>query len=72
MSTGDKNPNSINQVVDTFMTGGANDFSRYAALVGTALAGGALYYYLNNNKPQVDSIIDYKNQTRESEVKKEI
>ena len=41
------------------------------AAAGAALAGGALYYFLNimgKNKKKDDSLIDFKNQTREIKV----
>lgn len=44
-----------------------SDMARYFTYAGAALAGGALYYYLNNQGPQPVKLIDYKNQTREIE-----
>lgn len=46
----------------------AADVTRYFTYAGAALAGGALYYYLNNQGPQPVNLTDYSNQTREIEV----
>ena len=70
----DKNNNLYNKVASTIMENN-NDLSGYyttLAVTGAAVAGGALYYYLNQlnmkQKLECQNIIDFKKQTREVEV----
>lgn len=68
MSTENKDNTFLNQVASTFLSS-APEMSKYYAVAGAAIVGGALYYYLNTNtKSQRNNIIDYDNQTREPEV----
>lgn len=70
MSSDDKNQNLFNQLVTSFSgSAGLYDYGRFATIAGAALAGGALYYYLNSNKPQPLRLIDYQNQTHEVAVR---
>ena len=43
----------------------SSDMARYATYASAAVAGGALYYYLNTQGPQPVRLIDYKKQTCE-------
>lgn len=59
----------VNDLLSAFLgpAAASSDVARYFTYAGAALAGGALYYYLNNQGPQPVRLIDYKNQTREIE-----
>jgi hypothetical protein len=76
MSSDENNQNQgglLNQVANTILNVGANgnNITRYATIAGTALAGGALYYYMNRKGPKVADGIDYSNQSREVEVRRQ-
>lgn len=57
----------LNDLLSTFVgpAAASSDMARYFTYAGAAVAGGALYYYLNNQGPQPVKLIDYKNQTQE-------
>jgi hypothetical protein len=57
----------INQVANSLSNNSMGDMTRVVAMAGAAIAGGALYYYLNSTKPRPCTGIDYANQTREIE-----
>lgn len=59
MNTEDRKENILNQMTNSM------SLSSTVAAAGAAVAGGALYYYLNKGVPKPLSIIDYKCQTRE-------
>lgn len=59
MNSEDRNENILNQMTNSL------SLNSTLAAAGAAVAGGALYYYLNSGAPKPLSIIDYKNQTRE-------
>ena len=82
MNTNEENNPILQNVASSFMRNGNNindnntsfDLTRFyptIAAAGAALAGGALYYLLNimgKSKKNDESIIDFKNQTREVKV----
>lgn len=57
----------LNDLLSAFVgpAAASTDLARYCTYAGAALAGGALYYYMNNQGPKPVKLIDYKNQTRE-------
>lgn len=57
----------LNDLLSAFVGPAAatTDLARYCTYAGAALAGGALYYYINNQGPKPVKLIDYQNQTRE-------
>jgi hypothetical protein len=60
MNTEERNENILNQMINGL------SFNGTMVAAGAALLGGGFYYYLNNNKSvKFNSILDYKNQTRE-------
>jgi hypothetical protein len=61
----------LNQLTSTFLNIGSNgnDYTRFATIAGAALVGGALYYYMNSNRPKKCKGIDYSNQSREINVR---
>jgi hypothetical protein len=72
MSSDEKTNNYVNHVATGLL--GSNQYATLA-VAGAALFGGALYYYLNNSSNTNsantrDRLIDFKNQTREIQVKK--
>ena len=68
MNSEDKNNDILNQVSN--LAGSSTDFTKLYVAAGAAVAGGLLYYYLNNSvKPKKIPGLDYANQTREIEVK---
>jgi hypothetical protein len=77
MSSEDRNGSMLNQFVNTLIgsdngSGGHNtppDMTRFCAFAGAAFLGGAAYYYLNNFSNRAAKLIDFKNQSREIEVK---
>ena len=79
MNTNEENNPILQNVASTLMRNVDNnntsfDLTRFyptIAAAGAALAGGALYYLLNimgKNKKNDNSLIDFKNQTREIKV----
>lgn len=79
MNTNEENNPILQNVASTLMRNVDNnntsfDLTRFyptIAAAGAALAGGALYYLLNimgKNKKNDNSLIDFKNQTREVKV----
>jgi hypothetical protein len=79
MNTNEENNPILQNVASTLMRNVDNnntsfDLTRFyptIAAAGAALAGGALYYLLNimgKNKRNDNSLIDFKNQTREIKV----
>ena len=79
MNTNEENNPILQNVASTLMRNVDNnntsfDLTRFyptIAAAGAALAGGALYYLLNimgKSKKNDESIIDFKNQTREVKV----
>jgi hypothetical protein len=67
MNTDEHSSNLLGDLFNAFVGPNMPDTARYATYAGAALAGGALYYYLNNQTKPLN-LIDYKMQTREIQV----